>query len=175
MDTQNLRAFLLVAESGSFSLAAEQLHITQPAVSKRVALLEDQLGTPLFDREKNRMQLTAAGRRFLGVVQKALDSLQEGALQLNPESLAGELVVAITPTVSPRASRMKSLHPRNRPPGNRWGPAHARAGPSSSCRCRCPPDRRWSRGCRRHRSRCAGRRTVPAGLAVLAGRLPLPA
>ena len=43
MDTQNLQAFLLVAETGSFSLAAEQLHLTQPAVSKRVALLEEQL------------------------------------------------------------------------------------------------------------------------------------
>jgi hypothetical protein len=44
MDTQNLRAFVLVAETGSFSLAAQKLHLTQPAVSKRVALLEQQLG-----------------------------------------------------------------------------------------------------------------------------------
>ena len=40
METQNLRAFALVARVGSFSQAAEKLHITQPAVSKRVALLE---------------------------------------------------------------------------------------------------------------------------------------
>ena len=50
MDTQNLKAFLLVAETGSFSLAAQKLHLTQPAVSKRVAQLEEQLATELFDR-----------------------------------------------------------------------------------------------------------------------------
>ena len=43
MDTHNLQAFLLVAETGSFSIAAQRLHLTQPAVSKRVALLEQQV------------------------------------------------------------------------------------------------------------------------------------
>ena len=48
MDTQSLQAFLAVAETQSFSRAAEQLYLTQPAVSKRIATLEDQLGTRLF-------------------------------------------------------------------------------------------------------------------------------
>jgi DNA-binding transcriptional LysR family regulator len=65
METQNLRAFLLVAESASFSAAAEQLHITQPAVSKRVATLEQQLGTSLFDRIGRRVSLTEAGAALL--------------------------------------------------------------------------------------------------------------
>ena len=47
METQNLRAFVLVAETGSFSMAAENLRLTQPAVSKRIALLEQQLGSAL--------------------------------------------------------------------------------------------------------------------------------
>ncbi|MBP76259.1 MAG: LysR family transcriptional regulator, partial [Pseudomonadales bacterium] len=50
MDTANLQAFLAVAETGSFSRAAEQLHLTQPAVSKRIAMLEQQLDARLFDR-----------------------------------------------------------------------------------------------------------------------------
>ena len=61
METQNLRAFLLVAENESFSVAAEQLHITQPAVSKRVATLERQLDTALFDRISRRVSLTEVG------------------------------------------------------------------------------------------------------------------
>ena len=61
MDTQNLKACLLVAETGSFSLAAEKLHLTQPAVSKRIALLEEQLGTGLFDRIGRNVSLTEAG------------------------------------------------------------------------------------------------------------------
>ena len=65
MDTQNLRAFALVARSGSFSAAAEKLHLTQPAVSKRVAILEQQLGTGLFDRIGRHVGLTEAGRALL--------------------------------------------------------------------------------------------------------------
>ena len=65
METQNLRAFALVARVGSFSQAAEKLHITQPAVSKRVALLEQQLGTDLFDRIGRHVGLTEAGRALL--------------------------------------------------------------------------------------------------------------
>ena len=56
MDTQSLQAFLAVAETQSFSRAAEQLHLTQPAVSKRIATLEDLLGTRLFDRRHRESQ-----------------------------------------------------------------------------------------------------------------------
>ncbi len=65
MDTQNLRAFLLVAESGSFSSAAKKLHLTQPAVSKRIAQLEAQLNVTLFDRIGRRIRTTEAGEALL--------------------------------------------------------------------------------------------------------------
>ncbi|WP_311948296.1 LysR family transcriptional regulator [Halomonas piscis] len=62
MDTQSLQAFIAVADCQSFSRAAETLHLTQPAISKRIAVLEDQLGTRLFDRIGRRITLTEAGR-----------------------------------------------------------------------------------------------------------------
>lgn len=65
MDIQNLKAFIAVADSGSFSAAAAQLHITQPAVSKRISLLETQLDSSLFDRAGRRARLTQAGSRLL--------------------------------------------------------------------------------------------------------------
>lgn len=65
METQNLKAFMLVAETGSFSLAAEKLHLTQPAVSKRIALLEQELETELFDRIGRNVSLTEAGNALL--------------------------------------------------------------------------------------------------------------
>ncbi|MCP4996982.1 MAG: LysR family transcriptional regulator [Gammaproteobacteria bacterium] len=65
MDFNGLSAFIAVAEQGSFSLAAEQLHLTQPAVSKRVATLENGLGTRLFDRVGRHIDLTEAGRQLL--------------------------------------------------------------------------------------------------------------
>ncbi|MDP4916249.1 MAG: LysR family transcriptional regulator, partial [Haliea sp.] len=65
MELQNLHAFLLVAEEASFSLAAERLHLTQPAVSKRIALLEQGLGSTLFDRIGRHITLTEAGHALL--------------------------------------------------------------------------------------------------------------
>ena len=62
MDIQNIRAFLAVAESGSFSRAAEKLFITQPAISKRISTLEESLDCQLFDR-LDAAQPRDAGRR----------------------------------------------------------------------------------------------------------------
>ena len=96
MDTQNLKAFLLVAEYGSFSLAAEKLHLTQPAVSKRVALLEEQLGASLFDRIGRNIGLTEAGRALLPharAVQSELDAAQQSVRDLSG-AVAGQLRLA---------------------------------------------------------------------------------
>jgi DNA-binding transcriptional LysR family regulator len=65
MDTQHLQAFVAIAETGSFSGAAERLHLTQPAISKRIALLEDQLKSQLFDRIGRQIALTQAGQVLL--------------------------------------------------------------------------------------------------------------
>ncbi len=65
LDLHNLRAFRAIAESGSFSGAAARLHLSQPAVSKRIALLEAHLGTALFDRVGRRILLTEAGTALL--------------------------------------------------------------------------------------------------------------
>lgn len=65
MDTVNLQTFITAAELESFSLAAEQLYLTQPAVSKRIATLETELGAVLFDRIARRISLTEAGRELL--------------------------------------------------------------------------------------------------------------
>lgn len=65
MDLANLNAFIAVAETRSFSLAAERLHLTQPAVSKRIAALEAQLDVRLFDRLGRDVSLTEAGRALL--------------------------------------------------------------------------------------------------------------
>lgn len=96
MDTQNLKAFLLVAETSSFSLAAEKLHLTQPAVSKRVALLEDQLGTDLFDRIGRIISLTEAGKALLPhakSVQRELDAAERSVRDLAGD-VAGQLRLA---------------------------------------------------------------------------------
>jgi DNA-binding transcriptional LysR family regulator len=74
MNTDDVRTFLTVAEAGSISMAAYELHLTQPAVSRRIQRLEDALGASLIDRKTRPFALTAAGRtavercrRFLSV------------------------------------------------------------------------------------------------------------
>lgn len=96
METQNLHAFVRVAETGSFSAAAEQLHITQPAVSKRIAALEDQLSVRLFDRIGRQIRLTEAGRVLLPSAHKILQTVKETRRHLADLSgkVAGELSLA---------------------------------------------------------------------------------
>jgi DNA-binding transcriptional LysR family regulator len=77
MDTNNLRTFITAAELESFSLAAEQLYLTQPAVSKRIAALEEELGAPLFDRIGRRVSLTEAGRALIGRAKLILQDIED--------------------------------------------------------------------------------------------------
>ena len=72
MDPQNLKAFTAVAETGSFSEAAELLSLTQPAISKRIASLELDLHNQLFDRIGRKVSLTEAGRALLPRAQRIL-------------------------------------------------------------------------------------------------------
>jgi DNA-binding transcriptional LysR family regulator len=88
VDTQNLKAFLLVAETGSFSVAAQKLHLTQPAVSKRIAQLEEQLNVSLFDRIGRTISTTEAGEALLPharAVQLELQAAQQSVRDLSGE------------------------------------------------------------------------------------------
>jgi DNA-binding transcriptional LysR family regulator len=77
MDIQNIRAFLMVAETRSFSRAAEKLFITQPAISKRIATLEFALDCQLFDRLGKNIQLTQAGEALIPSYQRILAEISE--------------------------------------------------------------------------------------------------
>ncbi|MBN7798660.1 LysR family transcriptional regulator [Parahaliea mediterranea] len=96
MDTQNLQAFLHVAETCSFSQAAQALHLTQPAVSKRIALLEQQLECQLFDRIGRQVGLTEAGQALLPHAKAVLRQLQAARQAVRDLSgdVAGELRLA---------------------------------------------------------------------------------
>jgi DNA-binding transcriptional LysR family regulator len=77
MDLPDLRAFLAVADTGSFSRAAERLSLTQPAVSKRIADLERGLDTRLFDRTGRRVSLTEGGRALLPRARRLLADIED--------------------------------------------------------------------------------------------------
>lgn len=95
MDSQELSAFLEVADSGSFSVAAERLHLTQPSISKRIAALEARLKHPLFDRVGRRVSLTDAGRTLLPYARRVLQDIEDGRRALSKLSVevAGRLSI----------------------------------------------------------------------------------
>jgi DNA-binding transcriptional LysR family regulator len=96
MDTRQLAAFCAVVERRSFSQAAEQLGVTQPAVSLQVRALEKRLGTQLLDRSGRRVEPTESGRRLYRGAQRLLtlegQVLDELAAEAEGE-LAGSLVL----------------------------------------------------------------------------------
>lgn len=77
MDIQNIRAFLMVAETQSFSRAAEKLFLTQPAISKRISTMEHALDCQLFDRLGKSIQLTQAGEALIPSYQRILNEMNE--------------------------------------------------------------------------------------------------
>lgn len=95
MDLASLTAFVHVAQHGSFSGAADDLHLTQPAISKRVAALEANLGTRLFDRIGRSVTLTEAGRTLLPRAQRILAEIRDSRRALKDLSgaVAGNLLV----------------------------------------------------------------------------------
>jgi DNA-binding transcriptional LysR family regulator len=77
MDIANLRAFVEVADTRSFSAAAAHLHLTQPAISKRIAVLEETFAARLFDRIGRAVDLTEAGRALLPRARRILAELDD--------------------------------------------------------------------------------------------------
>jgi DNA-binding transcriptional LysR family regulator len=96
MDISALQAFLAVAESGSFSRAAERIYLTQPAISKRIAALEKEIDARLFDRIGRGIHLTPAGEALLSrasAVLKELEDVKRGITNLSG-AISGELLIA---------------------------------------------------------------------------------
>jgi DNA-binding transcriptional LysR family regulator len=90
MDTESLQAFVAVARTGSFSAAAQDLFLTQPAISKRISKLEETLNHRLFDRLGRELQLTEAGRALLPRAEGILTELKNAERSIR--ELSGEIV-----------------------------------------------------------------------------------
>jgi len=111
-----LRAFEAAARSESFTRAAEELCVTQGAVSHQVKSLEATLGIKLFNRERQRLVITDAGREYLNVVRDALDRIAVGTERLVQRQNAGVLTVSTSPDFAAkwliyRLGRFGEAHP----------------------------------------------------------------
>lgn len=92
MDLKQLRAFLTVAETGNVTRAADILNIVQPAVSRQLRLLEEDLGTLLFERGRHGMELTQEGRTMLEYARRILDEVARARAEIRPQQSVGGIV-----------------------------------------------------------------------------------
>lgn len=98
----DLRAFLAVFDCGNFHKAAERLHMSQPALSRRLRTLEARLGTPLFERSTRNVMPTAAGRQLEGIARRVLDDWDTSILTINKvgNRQPGQITISSIPTVA---------------------------------------------------------------------------
>jgi LysR family hydrogen peroxide-inducible transcriptional activator len=103
MEVHQLRYFVAVAQTGSFSRAAEQCHVSQPALSQQIQKLERSLGHRLFHRLGKRAALSEAGRLLFQQAQQILTLLENAERQVKDfDQLAhGQLTVGAIPTIAP--------------------------------------------------------------------------
>ena len=111
-----LRAFEAAARHLSFTKAAEELFVTQAAISHQVKALEETLGTPLFRRLNRRLMLTDAGQAYLPPLRDALDLIAAATARLKSMEETGSLTVSVLPSFAakwllPRLSRFRQRHP----------------------------------------------------------------
>jgi LysR family transcriptional regulator, hydrogen peroxide-inducible genes activator len=103
MELHQLRYFCAVAETGSFSRAAEQSHVSQPSLSQQIMKLEDELGARLFDRLGRSVRLTDLGKTFLPRARSVLRELEaaKGDVVEHKDSVGGSVTIGVIPTVAP--------------------------------------------------------------------------
>ena len=88
MDLKQLRAFITVAETGNVTRASSLLNLVQPAVSRQLRMLEEDLGTELFDRSRHGMQLTPSGKTMLEYAHRILNDVARARAEIQPNSLS---------------------------------------------------------------------------------------
>ncbi|MBB1653271.1 LysR family transcriptional regulator [Delftia sp. UME58] len=118
IDFKSLETFLWVVNLGSFSAAASKLATTQPAVSHRIAQLEQSLGVRLLNRDNKTVSPTAAGRKLLGYAERTVKLRSEIVASIrNPDAIEGTLRLGIVETLvhtwlSELIRRVEKVYPR---------------------------------------------------------------
>lgn len=112
-----LRAFEAAARCGNFTRAARELCVTQGAVSRHIATLEEWLGVQLFERGGGGIRLAPAGELYFASMRVALDQIEHGTRQLQQTPDEWQLRIKLPPTFAirwliPRLARFHALHPR---------------------------------------------------------------
>ena len=103
MEFHQLRYACAVADTGSFSRAAERCQIAQPSLSQQILKLEEDLGARLFDRLGRSIRLTDAGRAFMPHARSMLDTMDaaRSSVTVNQTDVRGRVAIGVIPTIAP--------------------------------------------------------------------------
>ncbi len=101
MDFDQLRYFLRVAERQNFTRAAEDLAISQPALSRSIQKLEEELGQPVFERKARSLSLTDAGRLLRARARQVLTIIEDTKAEITDDGQRGRVRIGAIPTVAP--------------------------------------------------------------------------
>ena len=101
MDFDQLRYFLRVAELGNFTRAAEDMNLSQPALSRSIQRLEEELGQPVFERKTRSVALTDAGALLQSRAQQMLSIIEDTKAEISDNGTSGRIRVAAIPTIAP--------------------------------------------------------------------------
>ena len=101
MDLDQLRYFLRVAERQNFTRAAEDLAISQPALSRSIQKLEEELGQPVFERRTRSLSLTDAGALLQARAQQVLTLLEDTRAEITDDGQSGRVRIGAIPTIAP--------------------------------------------------------------------------
>lgn len=101
MEVDQLRYFLRVAERGNFTRAAEELNISQPALSRSIQKLEEELGQPVFERKTRSVALTDAGTLLQSRAQQILALIEDTKAEISDDGRSGQIRIGAIPTIAP--------------------------------------------------------------------------
>lgn len=101
MELDQLRYFLRIADLANFTRAAEELRVSQPALSRSMQRLEEELGQPVFERRGKSLSLTEAGTLLQGRAQQILSIIEDTKAEICDDGRSGRIRVGAIPTIAP--------------------------------------------------------------------------
>ncbi len=101
MDLIQIRYFLAIAQHGGFTRAANELSVSQPAISRSIGRLEEEIGQPLFERDSRPLKLTEAGETFRKRCIQITELVDQTVAEITDDDMSGRIRIGAIPTIAP--------------------------------------------------------------------------
>lgn len=119
MEIEQLRQFMAIVQTENFTRAADIIGLSQPALSRSIARLEEELGQPLFERKARSLDLTEAGKLLQAKARQIIALVDDAKAEISDDGESGQIRVGAIPTIAPfflpeRLRKFQSRHPQSK-------------------------------------------------------------